>query len=64
LKENKPKKPRNGRLKIELAVEDALRAALETRPPPPSKKRPPRRQADAERQSKGAESESLDSRSV
>jgi hypothetical protein len=34
LKEKKPGKPRNGKLKIELDVEDALRAALETRPPP------------------------------
>jgi len=35
----KPAKQRNGKLRIELPLDDALRAALETKPPPKEKAR-------------------------
>jgi hypothetical protein len=45
LRKTKPKRPRNEKLKIELNVEDALRAAVET-PPPKDAKPPKKRRSD------------------
>lgn len=51
MSETKPRESKNKRLKIELDVEDALKAALETRPPPRKtepgdrRKPPPERRA-------------------
>lgn len=40
MSEKKPtEKPRNGKLRIELSLDDALRAALETKPPPKDTKK-------------------------